>query len=92
MLAGRKPEVTHFGTFWNSIIPFYMGRVEVVIARSKRHAWCHTAFRGRFKSLCAFNEITTVMTAIEVRIRIRRKMASGKPMFEVCGPWKHAFV
>ena len=43
MLAGRKPEVTHFGTFWNSIIPFYMGRVEVVIARSKRHAWCHTA-------------------------------------------------
>ena len=93
ILAGIKPEATHLGTFWSSIISFYRGRVEVVtvIAKLKKHAWCHTvhtAFLGRFKSLCTFNEITTVMTAIA----IRRKIASGKPIDEVCGPWKHAFV
>ena len=88
MLCGNKPEESHHDTFWNTIISHYRGRVELVIAKLKKHAWCKTAFRGRYASLCAFNEITTVMTALE----IRRKIEEGNPMFEVCGPWTHAFL
>ena len=32
---------------------FLWGRIEVVIAKLKKHAWCKTAFRGRWKSLVA---------------------------------------
>ena len=50
MLCGNKPEETEFGTmsFWNSLVSFYRGRVEIVIAKLKKHAWCKTAFRGSY--------------------------------------------
>ena len=33
MLCGNKPEETEFDAFWNSLIPFYRGRIEIVIAK-----------------------------------------------------------
>ena len=85
VLAGIKPERSHFDSFWNKIISHYRARGEIVIAKLKSHGWCKTAFRGRWKSLVAYNEIATVTTALE----IKRKLHEGKPMFEVVGPWEH---
>jgi len=87
MLCGNKPEETEFDTFWNSLVSFYRGRVEIVIAKLKKHAWCKTAFRGSYKALVAYMEIAVVMTALE----IRRNLEKGESMFEVCGPWPHKF-
>ena len=87
MLCGIKPEQTEFDTFWNFLISFYRGRVEIVIAKLKKHAWCKTAFRGSYKALMAYMEIAVVMTALE----IRRNLEKGEAMFEVCGPWPHVF-
>ena len=69
MLCGNsnKPEKTEFGTLWNSLIAFYRGRIEIVIAMFKKHAWCKTAFRGSYKTLVAYMEIAVVMTALEIR-------------------------
>ena len=88
MLCANKPEQTQFDTLWNSIIAFYRSRVEIVIARLKKHEWCKTPFRGSFKSLTTYNEIRNVLTALE----IRREIEKGEPMFEVCGPWPHDFT
>ena len=89
ILCGIKPEQTEFDTFWNSLISFYRGRVEIVIAKLKKHAWCKTAFRGSYKALMAYMEIAVnvVMTAL----KIRRNLEKGEAMFEVCGPWPHVF-
>ena len=89
MLCGNKPEETEFGTFWKSLISFYRGRVEIVIAKLKKHAWCKTAFRGSYKALShvVYMEIVVAMTALE----IRRNLERGESVFEVCGPWPHAF-
>ena len=59
MLCGNKPEETEFGTFWKSLISFYRGRVEIVIAKLKKHAWCKTAFRGSYsyKALVAYMDL-----------------------------------
>ena len=38
-----------------------------MIAKLKNHAWCQTVFRGKFKLLCAFNEILVMQTALELR-------------------------
>ena len=55
MLCGNRPEETQFDTFWNSLISFYRGRVEIVIAKLKKYAWCKTAaIRGSYKSLVAY--------------------------------------
>ena len=53
----------------------------------KNHGWMDSTFRGSFTTLVTLNEITVVFTALE----IRREIEAGKPMFEVCGPWDHAF-
>ena len=55
-------------TLWNSIIAFYRSRVEIVIARLKKHEWCKTPFRGSFKSLTTYNinEIRNVLTAAQL--------------------------
>lgn len=89
MLCGVKPAVTEFDLFWNSFIAFYRSRVERVIAKLKNHAWCQTVFRGKFKLLCAFNEISVVQTALELR---RDFELDGKLAFEVVGPWRHNFT
>jgi len=88
LLCGNKPEETQFDTFWNSIIAFYRARVEIVIARLKKHAWCQVPFRGRYDTLIAYTDFNVTMTALE----IRREIEHGKPMFEVCGPWPHDFA
>ena len=87
MLCSNKPEETQFDTSWNSLISFYRGHMEIVIAKLKKHTWCKTAFRGSYKSLVAYMEIAVVMTALE----IRRGLEAGESMFEVCGPWPHVF-
>ena len=87
MLCGDKPEETEFDTSRNSLISFYRGCVEIVIAKPKKHAWCKTAFRGSYKALVAYMEIAVVMTALE----IRRNSERGESMFEVCGPCPHKF-
>ena len=87
MLCGNKPEETQFDTFWNSLISFYRGHVEIVIAKLTKHAWCKTAFRGSYKALVAYMEIAVVMTALEMR----RGLEAGESMFEVCVPWPHVF-
>ena len=89
MLCGNKPEETQFDTFWNSLISFYRGRVEIVISKLKKHAWCKTAFCGSYKSLVAYMEIAVVMPALE--IIIRRGLEAGESTFEVWGPWPHVF-
>ena len=56
VLCGNTPEQTHFDLFWNSIIAFYRGRIEVAIAKLKKHGWCKTPFRGRRRAM----EVTCV--------------------------------
>lgn len=64
---------------------FYRSRVEIVIARLKRDAWCQQVFRGSFELLVALSEITVIMTAMQMK----REFEAGKCMFEVVGPWPH---
>ena len=94
VLCGRK-HPTHANqarwtmrdAMWNTLISHYRARVETVIHRLKNHGWMDSTFRGSFTTLVTLNEITVVFTALE----IRREIEAGKPMFEVCGPWDHAF-
>ena len=74
--------------FMIHLIAFYRGRVEAVIARMKKHAWCHTPFRGEFLLFNAFFDVSTLMTALEINLEFQE---DNKPMFEVVGPWRHVF-
>ena len=71
--------------YFTALVAFYRARVEQVIARLKKHQWCHTPFRSSFALLCAHHNISSVMTALE----IRREIEAGRPLFEVIGPWPH---
>lgn len=64
-----------------ALIAFYRARVEIVTAMLKSHAWMQTVFRGRYKTLVAFNEINVVLAAF--KLEIRRNLEHGKCMFEV---------
>ena len=88
-LVGRKESqdapLTPFDVYWNALIGFYRGRVEIVIAQLKKHAWAQQVFRGSFKSLVIHHNISSIMTALE----IRQEILAGRPPFEVVGPWPH---
>lgn len=88
-LVGRKDSadapITQFDIYWNALIGFYRSRVEIVIARLKKHGWCQQVFRGRFDTLCMHHHISSIMTALE----IRQEILAGRPQFEVIGPWPH---
>ena len=71
--------------YFTALVAFYRARVEQVIARLKKHQWCHTPFRSSFALLCVHHNISSVMTALE----IRREIEAGQPLFEVIGPWPH---
>jgi hypothetical protein len=83
----NQAPVDHFSKYWTSLVAFYRARVEIVIARLKRDAWCQQVFRGSFELLVALSEVTVVMTAMQMK----REFDQGKCMFEVVGPWPHRF-
>ena len=74
--------------FWTNLIGHYRGRCENIINRVKSHAWTDGPFRGRFETMCQYNEISVVMTALELKMDFE---LDDKVMFEVTGPWPHEF-
>jgi hypothetical protein len=107
MVCGRKNQGAAWkmeDEYWKSLVAFYRARVEKVISRIKSHQWyvapnlsfamclaehrCQQVFRGSFETFVVLSEIAVVLTSLE----IRREIESGKPMFEVVGPWKHSFM
>jgi hypothetical protein len=91
MLCSRKNEGgvwTVLDEYWKSLVAFYRARVEKVISRMKKHTWCQAVFRGSYATFVVLNEISVVLTTLE----IKREFEQGKPMFEVVGPWKHSFL
>jgi len=74
--------------FMKNLIAHYRARVENVIFRLKNHAWCQRTFRGRFKMFVALNDITTHLTALEIKDDF---LLDHRPMFSVVGPWPHDF-
>lgn len=74
--------------FMRSLIAHYRARVENVIRRIKCDAWCQNTFRGRYKLLVAFFNISVIMAAMEIRDEFE---IDNQPMFEVVGPWPHKF-
>jgi hypothetical protein len=91
ILCSRKNEGgtwTTMDEYWKSLVGFYRARVEKVISRIKNHQWCQQVFRGSLEMFVVLNELSVVLTTLE----IRREFQNGQPMFEVIGPWKHSFV
>ena len=77
--------INDLDAYWTALIAFYGARVEQVIARLKRHAWCQQVFRGSYEMLVVHFKITSALTALS----IKRQFLAGKPLFEVVGPWPH---
>lgn len=88
-LCGVKASASHpineLDAYWTALVAFYRARVEQVIARLKRHAWCQQVFRGSYEMLMVHHTITGALTAMA----IKQDILSGKPLFEVVGPWPH---
>jgi hypothetical protein len=94
VLCGKKipthrsqPALTVEDRVFNELVSHYRARVEIVINRLKNHNWCKSTFRGSLTMMGTFMEIAVVFTALE----IRREIEAGQVMFEVVGPWPHAF-
>ena len=77
--------INDLDAYCTALIAFYRARVEQVIARLKRHAWCQQVFRGSYEMLVVHFKITGALTALS----IKRQILAGKPLFEVVGPWPH---
>ena len=62
--------------------------MEIVIKRIKNAGWCQSIFRGSEELFTHLFDITTMMTALEIRLQFDEDQ---KVMFEVVGPWDHTF-
>ena len=87
MTVGIKAPTCAADELWTNFVAWVRARVENVITLLKSHGWSQTTFRGGYRSLLAYLEITVVMAAL----RIRRNLEKGKCMFDVSGPWRHRF-
>ena len=74
--------------WWKNFVAHYRSRVEIVIAKLKRHQWCQVTFRSDFNTLCAHFNVSNLMTAMEIKHNFE---VNDTSMFEVVGPWPHDF-
>ena len=96
ILTGRKhpaagsqqPPWTQEDEFFRNLIAHYRARVESVIRRIKRGAWCRQVFRGDKEMFDALYHTAVLMTALEIKNEFEK---DSKLMFECVGPWPHRF-